>query len=526
MDRWGVDTEPLRYLRYRVIHKPLLMKQWENTPYEPTRHECPRARLRRLGGGYVRSAADSSGRWIHPRMAVQLGKARQKFPARKGSKMKVPVKTARRPRTLAMVVGVVVALVVAGCSSGGSSGGSVKEIRIGLVFPTSGAFATLGNDQVNGVKMVLDWANKNGGINGVPIKYFDADTQSDPGVGATTAQRLIDKDHVDLLIGSYSSGISQAMLPVAQRNNVVLWEVGSVSTSINEGGNPNFLRTVGSAATYASADVDFTMNYVAAKLGKKPSELRVAIVHEDGSFGSAVAKALEKLAIDNHLNVVFRQSYSIKSADLTPMILALKQAKPDVVYLVSLVADSFLFYDQARIQDFNAPAVIGSSGFSDASLLKRFGVKGVEGAFDVEPPNMANMNTGNLKPEIKKLVEGWLADFEAKQGHPCLVHCGDGVGGAYVLVADVLPRALAEGKSVQASAIVAAAAKTDIAPGGTPQGFGVKFTPAKKGDPNSGDNSRAFATIMQWQSGQLQVIWPKAVANAEPIFPMPKWSQR
>jgi len=428
--------------------------------------------------------------------------------------------------TLALAVGVSAALAVSGCGGGGTSGGSVKEIRIGLAFPTSGAFATLGNDQVNGVKMVLDWANKNGGIKGVPIKYFDADTQSDPGVGATSAQRLIDKDHVDLLIGSYSSGISQAMLPVAQRNNVVLWEVGAVSTSINKGGNPNFLRTVGSAATYASADADFLMNYVAPKLGKKPSELNVAIVHEDGSFGSAVAKSLDTLAVDNHLNVVFRQSYSIKAADLTPMILSLKQAKPDVVFLVSLVADSFLFYDQARIQDFNASAVIGSSGFSDANFLKRFGAKGVEGAFDVEPPNMANMNTNNLKPEVKTLVEGWLADFKAKQGHPCLVHCGDGVGGAYVLVSDVLPRALTEGKSIKANAIVAAAAKTDIAAGGTPQGFGVKFTPAKKGDSNGGDNSRAFATIMEWQSGQLQVIWPKAVANAEPIFPMPKWSER
>jgi branched-chain amino acid transport system substrate-binding protein len=195
-----------------------------------------------------------------------------------------------------------------------------------------------------------------------------------------------------------------------------------------------------------------------------------------------------------------------------------------VLFLVPLVADSQLFWDQARTQDLNIPAVIGSAGFGSPVFPERFGPAGVEGAYNVEPPALANMNLDSLDPDVQTLVTGWLADFERAHGKPCLVHCGDGIGGAYVLVKDVLPRALAEAGNVDSASIVAAAGKTDIPAGSTPQGFGVKFSPP--GAENVGDNAAAYSTIMQWQNGELNVVWPREIAGAEPVFPMPTWDRR
>ena len=104
---------------------------------------------------------------------------------------------------------------------------ATKVIKIGLIFPTSGAFSILGTDQSRGAELVLDWANANGGVGGAKIEILKGDSQSNAGVGATVAQRLIDQG-AQILIGSYSSGISAAIMPVAQRNNVILWEVGAV----------------------------------------------------------------------------------------------------------------------------------------------------------------------------------------------------------------------------------------------------------------------------------------------------------
>jgi branched-chain amino acid transport system substrate-binding protein len=91
-------------------------------------------------------------------------------------------------------------------------------------------------------------------------------------------------------------------------------------------------------------------------------------------------------------------------------------------------------------------------------------------------------------------------------------------------VKDVLPRALGEAGNVDAASIVAAAGKTDMPAGSSPQGFGVKFNPP--GSEKVGDNAAAYSTIMQWQNGELNVVWPREIASAEPVFPMPTWDKR
>src|SRR6266571_2507320 len=371
----------------------------------------------------------------------------------------------------------VLAMVLASCSGGGSSSGKVSEVRIGLVFPTSGAMAVLGNDQENAAKMMLNWANDHGGVGGAMIKIFTADSQSDPGYGATAVQRLIDQNQVQVIIG------------------------------VNASGGQDFIRTVGTSASYAGAAVDFLLHYLAGKLGKPAGQIRIGVAHEDGAFGTSVSDALKALAAQNGLNIVANEAYAETSSDLTPVVLRLKAAKPDVVFIAPLVASTPLFWQAAKTQDFNVKAIIGSAGFSAASFLTKFGAAGIEGVYDVEPPAVEFMNTTNLSADARTVLDTLRAQFKTQQGHPCLVHCGDGLGGTYVLVKDVLPRAVASG-SLTADSIRAAASQTDIPDGGTPQGFGAKFD-AK------GDNTRAISVIMQWQGGTLKVVWPSTLAIAQ-----------
>jgi len=431
----------------------------------------------------------------------------------------------RRSRTLWSTLPVLVlSLAVAGCSGGSSSGssggasGAVKEIRIGLIFPTTGSMAALGDDQSRGAKLVLDWANQNGGIDGAKIRIFEADSQSDPGVAATVAQRLIDQDQVQVLIGSYASGLAQAEVPVAARNKVLLWEVGAVSPTVNPAGNKYFVRTVGTSATYAAADLDFLENYLAAKLGRSPAQVRIGIAHEDGPFGTSVAAALVAQAKPKGLTIVANEAYPETSADLTPVVLRLKQARPDVVFIAPLVSSTMLFWQAAKTQNLNLAAIIGSAGFSSSTFLQKFGAKGVEGVYDVEPPAVENMSSANLAPDAKALLDQLRTTFQSQTGHPCLVHCGDGIGGAYILIKGVLPAAVASG-AVTGDSLRAAAARTNMPDGSTPQGFGAKFDA-------QGDNTLARSVIMQWQAGKLNVVYPPAVAAAPPIYPMPTWSQR
>ncbi len=433
---------------------------------------------------------------------------------------------AAAPTTAPKPTGAAAASPVAAASpaAAGQPASKVSEIRIGLLFPTTGSMGYLGTDQANGVKQALDYANAHGGVAGAQIKYFEADSKSDPAVGATETQRLIDQNKVQIVIGSYSSGIAEAASTVAERNNVIFWEIGAVAPNLTQKGYKYFFRTVGDATTYATADIDYLKNSFAGKIGKKPEEVRIAITNENGPFGSSVADALKDLIKKDNLQLVASEAYSASSTDLTPVVLRLREANPDILFIVPLPADTLLFYDQARTQNFNVKAMIGSAGFSSPSFLERFKEGGIEGVMDVEAPAVAGMNPSGLKPEIASLLKTFVADFQQKFGHEALVHAGDGMGGAWVLASDVLPRAISKYGGVDAEAIRKAAQETDIPEGGTLQGFGVKFVPT--GQPNAGNNERGKSYIMQWKQGTLKVVYPSSLAVAEPQVPMPSWSER
>jgi hypothetical protein len=188
---------------------------------------------------------------------------------------------------------------------------------------------------------------------------MEGDTQSDPAAGATVAQRLIDQEDVDILIGSYASGISQAMLPVAERNDVIFWEVGAVAPTINADGYKNFLRTVGGAKTYAQADIDFINDFLAPQLGVDPSELKIAVGHEDGAFGASVADAILELAEAEGLNVVIRESWPANTTDLTPTILRDSQDYVSKKFNLPHNSLNFVFH--------------GGSGSTDAEIKESVG---------------------------------------------------------------------------------------------------------------------------------------------------------
>lgn len=458
----------------------------------------------------------------------------------------MPAPRSARWRLTALLAGsVVIAAGLSACSSsGGSSGGTTSgasaaaggsgsaaaagtsaavskasEIRIGLDFPTTGADSVLGAGENLATKMLIDDANAKGGIDGVPIKVFEGDSQSDPSTAATVAQRLIDQNHVTIIIGSYASGLAQTILPVAQRNHVMLWEVSAVAPGMNPKGNKYFLRTVGDASTYAAADISFLKGYLAAKIGKPVTQLRIGVAHENGPFGSSVAAAVVKQAKAANLNVVADIAYKETTPDMTPVVLKLKKANPDVVLITPLPTSTPLFWEAAKTQNLQAKAIIGSAGFSSSAFLKKFGAKGIEGAYDVEPPSIAGMSLSGLQSDVQQVVKSFLPEFQQKAGYACSVHCGNALGGVYMLLHYVLPKAISAYGNADALSVWNAAHQVTAPFGGSPMGFGMKFTDA-------GENASAESVIMQWQSGQLKVVWPKDLASASPEYPSPSWSER
>jgi branched-chain amino acid transport system substrate-binding protein len=94
-----------------------------------------------------------------------------------------------------------------------------------------------------------------------------------------------------------------------------------------------------------------------------------------------------------------------------------------------------------------------------------------------------------------------------------------GFNNMWILLNDVLPRAIQKHGGWSPDALAKAARETDIPEGGTMQGYGVKFNPP--GHRFAGQNALAFPAVFQIIEGKFEIVYPKTAATAAPVLPLP-----
>ena len=94
-----------------------------------------------------------------------------------------------------------------------------NKVRVGFMLPYTGTFAQLGVAIENGVRMAID--EKGGKLGGREIEWFKVDDESEPSKGVENAQKLVQRDKVDVLIGTVHSGVQMGIQRVARESGVL-----------------------------------------------------------------------------------------------------------------------------------------------------------------------------------------------------------------------------------------------------------------------------------------------------------------
>ncbi len=400
-----------------------------------------------------------------------------------------------------------------------SAAAANQEVRLGTIFPMTGHMAFGGNEGFMGTEIARELINERGGIwGGKKIIFVPADAP-DQTAATNEMNRLISREGVKLVIGSYSSAIAYAASAVAERSRVIFWENHGVADTIARRGfqylfktNVNATGTGGGAAVWAAT-------YLSRALKIAPKDMKVAVVWEDGTYGASVGKAAFTKASELGLKVVANEGYSAKSPDLSPLVLKLKELEPDVVLVAGIGQDAVLFWSQAKKLDFNVKAVVATSGgWGVPDFAKNLG-EAAHGVFSSDFPTEVNPQA--LTPHARELAQEFVKRFKAKKGTKPTGNAWLAFAGAMLLFEEVLPRA----GSLDPDKIKQAALSLDLPEGSMANGCGVKFIAHDKFD--GGKNERAFAVVLQWQDGELQVVGPDKFATHKPILvPLPKWSDR
>src|SRR5438046_8479944 len=240
--------------------------------------------------------------------------------------------------------------------------GQGQTIKIGVLYDHTGPFSAAGSLNCwRGAKMMIDYVNERGGVLGkYKIVPIDGDSQSKAEVAINEAERLLNVEKVDILAGVSSSAHAGPLAEKVDRQKKFLWITTAISSKVFDGRNLQYtFRPQPTGTQFGELSVQYIADYAQEKLKKAPRDLRVAIIHEDGAYGTDVALGNELKAKELGLNVVLKEGYSINAPDLSSLVTKLRAARPDVLYHTGYNPDISLFLRQAKEQGLRLRAARG-----------------------------------------------------------------------------------------------------------------------------------------------------------------------
>jgi branched-chain amino acid transport system substrate-binding protein len=394
-----------------------------------------------------------------------------------------------------------------------------EEIRIGAIYPLTGAAASTGLELKNALELAVDMINNGdqgvdlplvtkGGLpnlKGAKIKLIFGDHQGNPQTGASEAERLITQEHVVALIGSYFSNVTATASQVAERYGVPFLAPESSSATLTQRGFKWFFRTTPHDDLFVTNFFQFLKD---VEKKKSISIKRVALMNENTLFGTETTKLEEKLAGEQNYPIVEKILYPAKSTQLTSEVQRLKAANPDLIMQSSYLGDAILSMKTYKELGVSPDALLANdAGFNDSEFLKTLGKDGEY----VLSREVWALDLAAKNPLIKQVNDLYFKRYQNNFNG----NSARSFTGMFVL-ADAINRA----GSTDPAAIQKALAVTDI-PGSKliMPWKGVKF------DAN-GQNTLGAGIIVQVQDGKYVTVWPFDLAAHDLIWPMPKWDQR
>jgi branched-chain amino acid transport system substrate-binding protein len=367
--------------------------------------------------------------------------------------------------------------------------------KIGVITSLTGSLAAFGEAHKNGYAIALDEINAKGGVLGKKVELDFYDDQSKPDQAVQGVSKLVDQDRVTLLLGSYSSETTKAIIPSVTQRHVPLIIPTATADNVMDSKSPWVFRICAGAYDYARATIAFLKDNGAPKT--------MAIVYENTNFGQANMQAMTAAAKAAGIKLVAVESYEAKSPDYRAVLQRVKQANPEVIYFCSYLLDATTLMRQTQEIDLNPKYYTAAgTGFAAAQFPTPQGAgKNAEYTFSVSQwlPEAQWPGSKEFDAEYFKRFKSHPA-YHAMQAYASLL---------------VAVQAIRDAKSMDSTKVRDAIRKLNMSM--TPFGP-IKF------DAN-GQNQHPVL-ITQVLGGQYKVVYPKNVADGKPVIPAPIWSKR
>ncbi len=196
------------------------------------------------------------------------------------------------------------------------------KLKVGLMLPYTGTYAALGNAIENGFRLHI--AEQGGKLGGREIEYVKVDDESDPSKATDNVNKLIKRDHVDVLIGSVHSGVAMAMAKVAK-------ETGTVLIVPNAGADA-VTGPMCASTTFRSSFSNWQPGYAMGEVMAKKGHKKVVTITWKYAAGDESVRGFKESFEKAGGTVVKELTVPFPNVEFQALLTEIAAAKPDAVY--------------------------------------------------------------------------------------------------------------------------------------------------------------------------------------------------
>lgn len=251
-----------------------------------------------------------------------------------------------------------------------SAAPGTKPYKLGVILPTTGAYASMGGSEMDTIRLAMEEINKKG-INGRKLEIVHDDNEGDPAKSAILLRKQAEQDQVSIVFGTHPTEGSRQMAPYAEEKGIVMITPNPVTAVI--AGKKYLFQILNPTELQG----DHIARYVTEKFKWK----KVAILNDTIAYSMANADDAEKRLKEKGVDV-FREQFDTTSKDLSPIWLKVRERKPDGVYLIGSIEPQAVAMKNRKQLGIDIP-VVGADGTVSQQFLELVGEAG-EGMYSFD----------------------------------------------------------------------------------------------------------------------------------------------
>jgi branched-chain amino acid transport system substrate-binding protein len=244
------------------------------------------------------------------------------------------------------------------------SASAQEAIRIGVTQPLTGAFAASGNYVAMGAKIAEDAINAQGGVLGRKIQLVIEDNKSNPTEAVATAEKLIGKDKVPVMMGAWSSTLTLAVMPKLMEYGVPMLVETSSSGKITTSGNPYIFRISPTSEMEARAFAPMVKSFNIRKAD---------FLATNNDFGLGASQEFSQMLKKEGVQVGVMETMDPKATDFSAQLAKIKNSGSDTLFVTTAVEQITLILKQAKEQQLKQRIITTGGSNSPDQLIQQAG---------------------------------------------------------------------------------------------------------------------------------------------------------